>query len=29
MAAAVLAAWCLLGLILAVVFFRWTPRGSN
>jgi ABC-2 type transport system permease protein len=29
MCALVLAIWCVLGLILALVFFRWTPRGSN
>ncbi len=27
--AAMLALWCVIGLVLAVVFFRWTPRGSN
>lgn len=29
MCALVLAIWCVLGLILALVFFRWTPRGSS
>lgn len=29
MCALVLAIWCVIGLILALVFFRWTPRGSN
>lgn len=24
-----LALWCLIGLVLAIVFFRWTPRGSD
>ena len=27
--AAMLALWCVIGLVLAIVFFRWTPRGSN
>ncbi|MDP1877738.1 MAG: ABC transporter permease [Actinomycetota bacterium] len=29
MCALVLAIWCGIGLVLAVVFFRWTPRGSS
>lgn len=28
MCAVVLAAWTVLGLVLALAFFRWTPRGS-
>ncbi len=27
--AAVLALWCVIGAVAAVVFFRWTPRGEN
>lgn len=27
--AAVLAVWCVIGAVLAVVFFRWTARGSH
>jgi hypothetical protein len=29
MCALMLALWCVLGLVLAILFFRWTPRGSN
>lgn len=29
MCALVLAIWCVIGLVLALVFFRWTPRGSD
>lgn len=29
MCALMLALWCVIGLVLAIVFFRWTPRGSN
>ena len=27
--AIVLFAWVIIGLVLAIVFFRWTPRGSD
>jgi ABC-2 type transport system permease protein len=29
MCALMLALWCVIGLVAALVFFRWTPRGSN
>jgi ABC-2 type transport system permease protein len=29
MCALMLALWCVIGLVLAIVFFRWTPRGTN
>jgi ABC-2 type transport system permease protein len=29
MCALVLAIWCVIGLVLALVYFRWTPRGSD
>ena len=29
MCAFMLALWCVIGLVAALVFFRWTPRGSN
>lgn len=29
MCAFMLALWCVIGLVLSIVFFRWTPRGSN
>jgi len=29
MCALMLFLWCVIGLVLAVVFFRWTPRGSD
>ena len=29
MCALMLALWCVIGLVLAILFFRWTPRGSN
>jgi ABC-2 type transport system permease protein len=29
MCALMLLLWCVIGLVLAVVFFRWTPRGSD
>jgi ABC-2 type transport system permease protein len=29
MCAFMLALWCVIGLVLSVLFFRWTPRGSN
>jgi ABC-2 type transport system permease protein len=29
MVALVLGIWCILGAVLAVVFFRWTPRGQD
>lgn len=29
MCALVLIVWCVIGLVLALAFFRWTPRGSN
>lgn len=29
MCAFMLALWCVIGLVLAILFFRWTPRGSN
>jgi len=29
MCAFMLALWCVIGLVLSLVFFRWTPRGSN
>jgi hypothetical protein len=28
MCAFMLALWCVIGLVLSVLFFRWTPRGS-
>ncbi|MEI6361700.1 MAG: ABC transporter permease [Actinomycetes bacterium] len=29
MCAFMLALWCVIGLVLSILFFRWTPRGSN
>ena len=29
MCAFMLALWCVIGLVLSVLFFRWTPRGTN
>jgi ABC-2 type transport system permease protein len=29
MCAFMLALWCVIGAVLAILFFRWTPRGSN
>ena len=29
MCALVLSIWVVVGLVLSIVFFRWTPRGSN
>ncbi len=29
MCALVLGVWCVIGAVLAVIFFRWTPRGSD
>ncbi len=29
MCAFMLALWCVIGLVLSLLFFRWTPRGSN
>lgn len=29
MCAFMLALWCVIGLVLSIAFFRWTPRGSN
>jgi len=29
MIASMLSLWCVIGLVLALVFFRWTPRGQR